>query len=281
MQTTIILYKLHSTYLWRNRTGRVPIFAVKFAIHTDSETFKHKLRIQNQIVGIRFLWKFANCQVTSKKIKAHTFQGWAQCLGLSTPRFILSGPGAQETLAQRLRIGFSTSLSQWHSCPWWKASLNKVRKNPSLLSSLCSTYILNSALYILNSALWEFIGAYYLYTGVAVLGFLFFWWVLPETKGKSLEEVETLFSRPWFFHRKKNNQREDIEYLIMSSHSPNSSCGSEDWCPVFLPLSQLLAHLVQQLRNQLGNLHYASMSKLFTIIYAWIPQCFHPICVSS
>jgi len=39
-------------------------------------------------------------------------------------------------------------------------------------------------------------GAFYLYTGVALLGFFIFLWLLPETKGKSLEEVEQLFAQP-------------------------------------------------------------------------------------
>jgi len=41
-----------------------------------------------------------------------------------------------------------------------------------------------------------FQGAFYLYTGIALLGFLLFLWILPETKGKSLEEMEHLFSQP-------------------------------------------------------------------------------------
>ena len=39
-------------------------------------------------------------------------------------------------------------------------------------------------------------GAFYLYTGIAILGFLTFFWILPETRGKSLEEVEQLFAEP-------------------------------------------------------------------------------------
>lgn len=39
-------------------------------------------------------------------------------------------------------------------------------------------------------------GAFYLYTGVAILGWLLFYWILPETKGTSLEDVEVLFSDP-------------------------------------------------------------------------------------
>ena len=36
-----------------------------------------------------------------------------------------------------------------------------------------------------------------MYTGIAALGFLLFLWILPETKGKTLEEMEEIFERPW------------------------------------------------------------------------------------
>ena len=39
-----------------------------------------------------------------------------------------------------------------------------------------------------------FQGAFYLYTGITVIGFFIFAWILPETKGKSLEQVEQLFN---------------------------------------------------------------------------------------
>lgn len=40
-------------------------------------------------------------------------------------------------------------------------------------------------------------GAYYFYSGLAVSAVIFFWWVLPETRGRTLEDMEVLFSRPW------------------------------------------------------------------------------------
>lgn len=43
----------------------------------------------------------------------------------------------------------------------------------------------------------DFQGAYYLYTGISFIGFNFFVCFLPETKGKTLEEVESLFAQPW------------------------------------------------------------------------------------
>ncbi len=40
-------------------------------------------------------------------------------------------------------------------------------------------------------------GTFYLYTGIACLGFVLFAWILPETKGKTLEDMQQIFERPW------------------------------------------------------------------------------------
>jgi hypothetical protein len=39
-------------------------------------------------------------------------------------------------------------------------------------------------------------GTYYFYAAWSVLAFFWFFFTLPETKGKSLEEMEQLFSKP-------------------------------------------------------------------------------------
>ena len=39
-------------------------------------------------------------------------------------------------------------------------------------------------------------GVYWAYAGFCMLGFLFVYLLLPETKGKTLEEIEDLFDRP-------------------------------------------------------------------------------------
>ena len=36
-----------------------------------------------------------------------------------------------------------------------------------------------------------------MYAGITIAGLVFFSIMLPETKGKSLEEVEGLFAKPW------------------------------------------------------------------------------------
>lgn len=55
-------------------------------------------------------------------------------------------------------------------------------------------------------------GAFFLYTGVAVVGWVFFYTMLPETRGRTLEDMEILFGK---FHKWKkanallNNKRVD------------------------------------------------------------------------
>ena len=38
-------------------------------------------------------------------------------------------------------------------------------------------------------------GAFFMFAGMAVLAWLFFFFCLPETKGRSLEEMEMVFSK--------------------------------------------------------------------------------------
>ena len=42
-----------------------------------------------------------------------------------------------------------------------------------------------------------FSGTYWLFVGISTLGFIFFGLLLPETKGKKLEDVDQLFAKPW------------------------------------------------------------------------------------
>lgn len=47
-------------------------------------------------------------------------------------------------------------------------------------------------------------GTFWLFTALSVLGLLFFVWLVPETKGKSLEHVEELFMSPEQRERRRN-----------------------------------------------------------------------------
>lgn len=40
-------------------------------------------------------------------------------------------------------------------------------------------------------------GTYWIFAVVVVIGFLFLFFTLPETKNRRLEELETLFETPW------------------------------------------------------------------------------------
>ena len=55
--------------------------------------------------------------------------------------------------------------------------------------------IVVSYTFLLLIQVWDF-GTFYFYAGWSALAFVWFFIVMPETKGKSLEEMEQLFSKP-------------------------------------------------------------------------------------
>lgn len=67
--------------------------------------------------------------------------------------------------------------------------------NPTLVQE-STEYHLASVLrtyWGLNCTLFSIAGAFFLYAGFAAVGLLFIYGCLPETKGKKLEEIESLF----------------------------------------------------------------------------------------
>jgi len=60
------------------------------------------------------------------------------------------------------------------------------------LSLWIASFFLTFTFPILNSELGAY-GTFWVYCGISVLGFTFIKWKLPETKGKTLEEIELEF----------------------------------------------------------------------------------------
>lgn len=113
---------------------------------------------------------------------------WDRCRGLSTLKFIHYGRGALATASPRRPIGFSISSFPW---PFWqspKFSHVKVKwENPFCQKTHQQTEINVSSCLL---------GAFMFYCALSTVGLLLFWWLLPETKGRTLEEMEVVFSRP-------------------------------------------------------------------------------------
>ncbi|XP_077868444.1 proton myo-inositol cotransporter-like [Saccoglossus kowalevskii] len=61
-------------------------------------------------------------------------------------------------------------------------------------------------------------GAFFLYSGLSLLGFFFIFVFLPETKGKKLEEVIQLFSKPWCACGTVELERE-VKYIQIKGHN--------------------------------------------------------------
>lgn len=65
-------------------------------------------------------------------------------------------------------------------------------------------------------------GAFYLYTGLAFFGLVMFFFILPETKGKKLEEIECLFKGSLFrigLNQTNLSQYDQVDGLVNASQS--------------------------------------------------------------
>lgn len=56
-------------------------------------------------------------------------------------------------------------------------------------------------------------GTFYLYAGLSSLGWIFFFFFLPETKGKSLEDVSDLFAHPWWSDSTTRDNKKTVQYV--------------------------------------------------------------------
>ena len=60
-------------------------------------------------------------------------------------------------------------------------------------------------------------GAFYLYASLAIFGWIFFLFKLPETKGKTLEQMESLFSQRFQLCGRKSS--DETQQIINASDS--------------------------------------------------------------
>ncbi|ESP02505.1 hypothetical protein LOTGIDRAFT_171977 [Lottia gigantea] len=75
---------------------------------------------------------------------------------------------------------------------WARSTGNSLSAATNWLSNL----IVSMTFLTLTETLTKY-GTYWLFVGICLLALAFFFSVLPETKGKQLEEIETLFDEPW------------------------------------------------------------------------------------
>ena len=59
-------------------------------------------------------------------------------------------------------------------------------------------------------------GSFFMFSGISVVAWLFFYFLLPETKGKPLEEMEELFTRGSRSNKCKNV---GVEILLKGSNA--------------------------------------------------------------
>lgn len=64
----------------------------------------------------------------------------------------------------------------------------------------------SNALYPSYGISFTITGTFWLYAGFSTVGMIFLCFCLPETKGKSLEEVEGIFAQPWYGNMMSENE---------------------------------------------------------------------------
>lgn len=84
----------------------------------------------------------------------------------------------------------------------------------SIATSFCWAFnlLVSMTFLTLTEALTKY-GTFWLYAGLSSLGLVFFFLFLPETKGKSLEEVEDLFAHPWWSDATIHPNKKTVQYV--------------------------------------------------------------------
>ncbi|CAH1264508.1 SLC2A13 [Branchiostoma lanceolatum] len=70
-------------------------------------------------------------------------------------------------------------------------------------------------------------GAIWMYSSLSFLGLLFIFFLLPETRGYRLEEMELLFSRPWGQITAPLQQDREVQYIRVRGHNQGTSDASD------------------------------------------------------
>nr|CAD7429732.1 unnamed protein product [Timema monikensis] len=71
-------------------------------------------------------------------------------------------------------------------------------------------------------------GAFYLYAGLSAMGFIVLLFILPETKGKSLEEMEAVFAGQWCCSRTPVSSSKNIQYVQIRGMNWGRRQGRDD-----------------------------------------------------
>ncbi|XP_064464726.1 proton myo-inositol cotransporter-like [Ornithodoros turicata] len=84
----------------------------------------------------------------------------------------------------------------------------------SIATSVCWAFnlLVSMTFLTLTEALTKY-GTFWLYGGLSTVGLLFFFLFLPETKGKSLDELEDLFAHPWWSDSTIHPNKKTVQYV--------------------------------------------------------------------
>ncbi|XP_076369989.1 proton myo-inositol cotransporter-like [Tachypleus tridentatus] len=93
--------------------------------------------------------------------------------------------------------------------PFWARSTScATTTSVNWLSNIVVFMLFPSVAEILNKY-----GIFWLYMSVAVLAWIYFFLMLPETRGKRLEEVESLFAHPWWQDATTADEKKTVQYV--------------------------------------------------------------------
>ena len=72
---------------------------------------------------------------------------------------------------------------------------------------MCATDPYTKILQLFSS----FLGTFIVYAGCTIIGWVFIYYLVPETKDRNLEDVEKLFEKPWCAFMSSNMGYQQID----------------------------------------------------------------------